>query len=798
MLSFIFVLFFICIVGVFLSSKLHIYIKLSSIFLYLILGSLFISVVVIIPLWFLFLAFYVLWMNRHLRFSLLTKPLMAYAKRMLPTISETEKVALEAGQNWIEEKLFSGQSIWTTLKELKSYSLTSEELAFLENETETLCEMIDDWKNYQAECIDEKVFSYIKEKGFLGLIIPKEYGGKGFSASMHSLVVSKIASTSVSTAVTVMVPNSLGPAELLLKYGDKEQKQRHLPKLACGKEIPCFGLTTPEAGSDAGSLQCHGEVIKDKDGQLSIRLSWSKRYITLAPIATLIGIAFKLSDPHGYLKQNKTEIGITLALIPADIAGIKIGHRHKPLGLSFMNGTIEGKDVVISLDAIIGGTKMAGQGWRMLMECLSIGRAISLPALATAAAKLAYKTSGAYALLREQFNLPIGQFEGVSEALGRIGGKTYLMEATRKLSALAVDLNIKPALVSAITKYHLTELAREVINDAMDIHAGRAVQFGPRNYLGLTYLSMPMAITVEGANILTRSLIIFGQGAIRCHPFIQRELQAINTEDSEQGETAFDVLLKSHIAYSANNFLRIVFHTLTADWFNHAQVDKAILDKAKKIARMSIALALISDLALLNLGGQLKRKEVLSARLGDVLSYLYMGVAVIKYFDESNKDGAHVLHARWALTYCLYKINRAFDAFLSNYPNRGLAISFKTMIFPFGLKQKYPKDKDSFALAKIMMHPSPFRDEMTQFCYQGNEQAPVGRIEDAFNQVAAISATKKKLKAAQKEGRFVSGNNYQAILAEALKQGVIEKSEHQQLEKAYKATIDALAVDEFK
>jgi acyl-CoA dehydrogenase len=535
-------------------------------------------------------------------------------RKRMPAMSNTEKEAIEAGNTWWERKLFSGNPNWQELFAITKAQLTAEEQSFLNTEVDALCQKLNDWNIvYKDHDLSPEVWGYLKQQRFFGLVIPKQYGGRGFSALAHSAIITKIASRSVSAAVNTMVPNSLGPAELLLHYGTDSQKDYYLPRLATGEDIPCFALTGPEAGSDAGSITDKGIVgygLYQGQEVLGIHLTWNKRYITLAPIATVLGIAFKLYDPKQLL-GDRVDIGITLCLIPTSHPGVEIGTRHLPMHLAFMNGPTRGNNVFIPIDWIIGGQAMAGQGWRMLMECLSIGRAISLPALATAGSQLIYRLTGAYAALRQQFKTELANFDGVKQSLGTIAAYTYLLEASRQLTANAVDQHIKPSIASAIAKYHMTEMARTIINHAMDIHAGHMVQVGPRNFLAHLYISAPISITVEGANILTRNLIIFGQGAIRCHPFLLDEMQLINTDSVDI--KALDTTLMKHIGFAISNIGKSLWYGLSGGygvWIGHCEFPKLKV-YLQQLTRISTNLALLTDIYLLKLGGNLKRKEAI-------------------------------------------------------------------------------------------------------------------------------------------------------------------------------------------
>ena len=477
-----------------------------------------------------------------LRRRRITAPALEWFRGVLPPMSDTERDAIEAGTVWWDGQLFSGRPDWNQLLAVPAPRLTAEEQAFVDGPTEQLCAMVSDWEIGQRMDLPPDAWAFIKEQGFFGLIIPREYGGKGFSALAHSQIVMKLATRSADLASTVMVPNSLGPAELLLHYGTDEQRQRYLPRLARGEEIPCFALTGPLAGSDAGAMPDSGIICRGQwqgEEVLGLRLNWEKRYITLGPIATLLGLAFKAYDPD-HLLGEQDELGITLALIPTDLPGIDIGKRHLPLGAAFMNGPNAGKDVFVPLEAIIGGPAMLGKGWMMLMNCLSVGRSISLPAVGTSAAKTCAYASGRYARIREQFNVPLSAFEGIQAPLGRLAGNAWLMDAARVLTARAVDLGEKPSVLSAVLKYHLTERGRECIAHAMDIHGGKGIIMGPNNYLARAWQGAPIFITVEGANILSRNLMIFGQGAIRSHPYVLKEMELAAAEDSDATLHAFD------------------------------------------------------------------------------------------------------------------------------------------------------------------------------------------------------------------------------------------------------------------
>ncbi len=740
--------------------------------------------------------------NLHkLRQRYLIAPLLPVLKKQLPAISVTEREAIEAGNTWWEKELFNGRPEWRTLLAIPKPVLTQEEQDFLNNQVDQLCSMLDDWNIIFSERdLPEAVWQYLKNEKFFGMVIPKKYGGLGFSALLHSTVVTKIATRSISAAVNTMVPNSLGPAELLQHYGTEEQKSHYLPRLATGEEIPCFALTAPEAGSDASSIPDSGVVCKGMhEGveTLGIRLHWDKRYITLAPVATLLGLAFRLYDPDHLLGQCE-DIGITLCLIPASHPGVEIGSRHYPMHLAFMNGPTRGKDVFIPIDWIIGGSKMAGNGWRMLMECLSIGRAISLPGLATACSKLVYRNTGPYARLRRQFNSPLSAFEGVEEALGYIAGYTYLLEAARIMTAGAVDLKIRPSIASAIAKYHMTELSRLAITHAMDIHAGHMIQVGPRNFLANLHSAIPISITVEGANILTRNLIIFGQGAIRCHPYLLKESELISAADTNIPE--LDKVLMKHIGFYTSNLLRNIAYGLSGGRFIIASFKNAKVKKLQRqLTRMSAALALLADTSLIMLGGSLKRRERISARLGDILSQLYLASAVLKYYNDNQQPADEVDYVRWSLQQCLQKIQIACDELFDNFPYRWVGKILSWIIFPFGQAYRAPDDQLHKNIVLPMLEPSALRDRLTQYCYTSNESSDTGhRLNLLLSQTATIEPMLKKVGAAVKDG-IIPPNRYDtaARLRMAEKAGILTKEELIKLNEFEALRSEVIKVNEF-
>ncbi|ART79118.1 acyl-CoA dehydrogenase [Oceanisphaera avium] len=738
-----------------------------------------------------------------LRKKWITGPAFTTFKKILPPLSVTEQEAMEAGSVWWDGQLFSGNPDWSTLLAYGPSRLTDEEQYFLDNQVETLLGMLDDHKivNEDRE-LPEAVWAYIKAQGFFSLIIPKEYGGLDFSAYANSTIVARIASRSLSAAVTVMVPNSLGPGELLMHYGTPEQKQRWLPGLANGSEVPCFALTGPEAGSDAGAIPDSGVVCKGEiDGKevLGIRLNWDKRYITLAPRATVLGLAFKLFDPDALLSDDPAP-GITCALIPTHHTGVEIGDRHFPMGLAFLNGTTHGKDVFIPLDWIIGGPEFAGRGWRMLVECLSAGRGISLPALGTASGHLAVLSTSAYAYVRKQFGLSIGKFEGIQEALGSIGGLTYQLEATRRLTANALDANESPAIVTAISKYHMTEMARTVLDHAMDVHAGKGIQMGPKNYLAHNYMGIPVAITVEGANILTRNLMIFGQGATRCHPYVLHELQAAANPDHEAGLAAFDKLLFQHIGFATKNVFGALWQGMTGARFNRAPVTGPTAVYYRQLSRMSKALALCADMSMLTLGGDLKRKEMISARLGDVLSHLYLASATLKYFEDNGRATDELPFVHYALGRNLHLIGDALEGFFDNFPNRVLAATLRALIFPLGNPYNKPLDSHAQAISVLLMNPSSaVRQRLTHLCYVPSADTPgLGEVEAAFLAMVGVQDIEQRLRAAQKAGTLARKLSFEQLLIEGQAQQLLDDEDICRLKEADRLRKIAIAVDSFK
>lgn len=688
-----------------------------------------------------------------IRQKFITGKIFSIYKKAMPTISSTEREALEAGTVGFVSELFNGKPDWRELWNIPAPVLSPEEKAFIEGPVEELCQMLDEWKvvSYDME-LSKSTWDFIKNNGFFGLIIPKEYGGKAFSAFAHAEIVSKIYGVSSTAGTTVSVPNSLGPAELLLHYGTPEQKNYYLPRLAKGEEIPCFALTSPSAGSDATSITDSGVICKgifNEQEVLGIRLNWNKRYITLAPCATVMGMAFKLSDPEHLLSSGITEYGITCALIPTHLPGITIGRRHFPLGSAFLNGPTQGKDVFVPLDYIIGGVKMAGHGWRMLIECLAAGRSISLPSTMIGGSKMGVYATGAYAKIRQQFHLPIGKFEGVSEVLSRMTGYLYLMESCKKLTMSIIDQGQKPAILSSIMKYHITELGRKIAVDAMDVHGGKGICMGPKNYLAKFYQTVPIAITVEGANILTRSLIIFGQGSLRCHQYFLKEFYAGEKNDLP----AFDKAIWGHLGLLVSNTVRSVWLGLTGARLVSIRLpgnnnNKIVRKNYQQLTRYCSAFALLADISVLLLGGTLKRKEKLSARLGDILSYLFFISAVLKNYQNDGMPTEDSCFVSWICEQYFFEIQEKIDHVLQNYPHPIASKILRFILLPLGKTKKPPQDKLSQQLTDKIMSLSESRERLTQNMFKGGL---MGELETVFQKV--IEAESKQDKVLGEEAR---------------------------------------------
>lgn len=745
-------------------------------------------------LW-LILGLFIVGSVNTLRKKLLTRHIFPVVSKTMPTMSATEREALEAGTVSWEGDLFSGSPDFTILRSAADVKLSAAEKEFLEGPTNTLCRMIDDWDiTHNRTDLPPEVWNYIKENKFLGMIIPESYGGLGFSATAQMSVLVKLYSRSITAATTVSVPNSLGPAELLLKYGTEDQKNYYLPRLANGREIPCFALTGPNAGSDAASIPDKGIVCRQSingEDVLGIRLTWDKRYITLCPVATLIGLAFRLFDPENLLGKGY-DVGISCALIPANTPGVIKGRRHFPLNTAFLNGPTQGKDVFVPIDTLIGGPAMAGCGWRMLMECLSAGRAISLPSSASGGSQAAALGSGAYARIRKQFNQSIGNFEGIEEPLARIAANTYIIDAALTMAAAAIDQGAKPSVAGAILKYHTTERSRQLIIDAMDIHGGKGICLGPNNYLGRGYQGAPISITVEGANILSRSLIIFGQGAIRCHPYVLREIESVKNNDLEK----FDKAFWGHVRFVLANFVKSILFS-----FTDARLTKAPAGETRRyyqlLHRYSSNLAFLADFCMIMLGGALKRKEKLSARLGDLLSNLYLASAVLKRFHQDGEPIDDLPLVEWCCQQLFHECALAIQGVIDNFPSRGGKIVLKLILQPLGVQRRKPSDSLGAKLARILMTPGHTRNRLTRLAFsEATENCPLGRVEQAFHKICSVELLEKKIMRGVKEGKLQTLTLLEQI-DEAVLCAIISKEEGESLREAELARQEVIAVDDF-
>ena len=729
-------------------------------------------------------------MTTTLRQRLVSDRLFSWAKQSLPTLSKTEREALEAGDVWWDGELFSGRPDWNKLSSLPPARLSADEQAFLDGPVATLCAMLDDWRiNSELLDLPPDVWAYLKAQKFFGMIVPKTYGGLGFSAAAHSEVIKRISTRSTTAAVTVMVPNSLGPGELLVRFGTEEQKAHYLPRLADGREIPCFGLTSNEAGSDAASMIDRGVVCRGThkgERILGMHLTWSKRYITLAPVATLLGLAFKLYDPE-HLLGDEEELGITVALVPADTPGAEFGRRHWPGLQAFQNGPTTGRDVFLPLDAIIGGRAQAGKGWKMLMSALAAGRGISLPSLATAAACASAYTAGAYTRVREQFGIPISKFEGVEERLGRIAGTAYMLEAARRLTCAGLDQGHRPAIVSAIMKAHATEHMRVVVNDSMDVHGGKGICDGPLNYLGNVYRAIPIGITVEGSNILTRSLIIFGQGAIRCHPHLLDEIRALESSSEEEAKAAFDKALWRHVGHMLATFGRATVGSWSGALLSPAPGGGDVRHHYRRASRYAAGLAFASEVALVSLGGALKRLESISARLGDVLSELYLVSAVLKRYNDEGEKSADLPLVDWACEASFARIERALDGVVANFPSRLLGFLIKAVVLPWGIGRRGPSDETVGACAALILSPQDTRNRLTTGVYVGSGDGALARLARAFALVHETAPLERKLEKADIAG------DWEAARA----RGIVTDADMARLEETERAVHEAIVVDDF-
>ena len=728
---------------------------------------------------------------RDLRRDYLTKPIFNWAGGVMPPISDTERDAIDAGTVWWDGELFSGNPDWKQLLDMAPAVLSDEERKFMDGPVRELCAMIDDWKiAFVDRDLPPEVWTFMRKKKFFGMIIPKQYGGLGFSNTMHSEVVRTVSSASVVAGVTVMVPNSLGPGELLVHFGTDAQRDRWLPRLADGTEIPCFALTSEDAGSDAAAMTDEGIVEYGRfEGKrvLGIRLNFQKRYITLGPVATVMGLAFKLRDPEGLL-GGEAERGITVALFSTSTPGVRHGDRHLPQFTYFQNGPLSGEDVFIPLDWILGGSERIGQGWKMLMTALAAGRGISLPSQSAASAAMCARATGAYARVRSQFNLPIGMFEGVREHLATLAANVYLIDAARRLTVAALDAGHKPSVISAIMKFHATDRMRESIEKAMDIHGGKTVIDGPKNYLGAQYRSVPIGITVEGANILTRNLMIFGQGAIRSHPYMLTELLALSDKDKVAGLDAFDRSFWRHAGHAVGNALRALLRGWSGARFAPAPDGVALPHHWRELSRYASAFAVLADIALLTLGGELKRKEMISARLGDILSELYLLGAVLKRYEDEGRQQEDRPIVDYVMIKGIERMAVAFDGVLNNLPSRLAAWFVRIVAFPCGIGRHAPSDVLTNRVAEILLSPSAQRDRLTPDLYfgEGRTDHALAHLEEAFHLVTAAEPVAAKMRGAKVRDA-----------GEARDGGVISAKEFEQLAQMKEAVNRVVAVDAF-
>ncbi len=737
---------------------------------------------------------------RDFRRGQITAPLLRIYRNMMPSISQTEREALEAGTVWWDGELFTGMPDWSQLTSMPEARLSAEEQAFIDGPTEELCRLINDWEiTHELADLPPELWGFIKQHRFFAMIIPKEFGGLEFSPLAVATVLAKVSARSAVVGSTIGVPNSLGPAELLLHYGTEEQKERYLPGLASGDEVPCFALTSPRVGSDASGITDSGVVCRgDWEGEeiIGIRLNWDKRYITLAPVATVLGLALKLYDPD-HLIGDKDEYGITAALIPTNLPGIEIGRRHFPLNIPFQNGPTRGKDVFVPLDAIIGGQERAGQGWKMLVEQLSAGRAIVLPANSMGGGRAAVFATGAYSRIRRQFGLPICRFEGVGEALARMAGNTYIINAAVTVTTTAIERGAKPSVPSAVLKYHCTELARQIAADAMDIHGGKGIMLGPKNYLGRGYQAMPIAITVEGANILTRSLIIFGQGAVRCHPFVLKEMSAAQDEDHERGLRDFDSALFGHVGTAVSNAARAFVLALTHARLTPSPVVGPTARYYQHVNRYSAAFALAADISMLTLGGSLKRKEQLSARLGDVFSCIYLASMVLKHYENQGRPPEDLPLVEWACRSLLYKAQEQLHGLLRNFPNRPAAALLRLLVFPRGRTYFAPNDTLGQKIVDLVTHPTESRARLCRDLYVSPDEGNVlGQLQQALEASSKAAPLLDKLREAYKAD-VISSEHPVSRIDEAEQAGVLDASQAEELRTLDALVMDIINVDDF-
>ena len=734
-----------------------------------------------------------------IRQSIFSNKALAMFKGVMPEMSQTEKDAIEAGTVWWEAELFKGNPDWKFLHNIPKNTLSAEEQAFMDGPVAEVCRMVNDYEvTHELADLPPEVWQYLKDHKFFAMIIKKKYGGLEFSAYAQSSVLQKLTSVSGVLSITVGVPNSLGPGELLQHYGTEDQKNHYLPRLAEGKEIPCFALTSPEAGSDAGSIPDFGIVTKGMwqgEEVIGMRLTWNKRYITLAPVATVLGLAFKLQDPDGLLGDKKN-LGITCALIPTDLEGVKIGRRHFTLNVPFQNGPTQGDDLFVPLDYIIGGQEMAGHGWRMLVECLSVGRGITLPSNATGGAKMAALATGAYARIRRQFKLPIGKMEGIEEPLARMAGNAYMMDAASALTVAGIVQGEKPSVISAIVKYHCTHRAQRIAIDGMDIAGGKGICLGNSNFLARSYQGSPIAITVEGANILTRSMIIYGQGAIRCHPYVLEEMDAAYLEDKQASLDKFDAAVFGHIGFGISNFVRSLWFGLTDGRGSKTPFSDETKRYYQQVNRYSTNLALLSDISMAVLGGSLKRRERMSARLGDILSQLYLTTSVLKRFDDEGRQKEDLALVHWSVQDSLHQAEQAIDGLLANFPNRFVAGAMRFILLPTGLRRQRPSDKLDHKLARILQEPSGARSRIGRGLFlEASRFNPVGKMEEALIDILTAEPIYDRVcKESKQRLPFMQLDRVAKV---GLELNIISDKEALLLRKAEKSRLATISVEDF-
>ncbi len=737
---------------------------------------------------------------RPIRHAIVTRPAFNAVKRILPSVSKTEQEAIDAGTIGFDAELFSGRPDWEKLRAVDPIKLTDEERHFLDNETEELCRMLDDWEiRHNQHDIPEHIWNFIREKGFLGMLISKEHGGLGFSPQAQSIILGKVSSREADASIVVMVPNSLGPGELIEKFGTEEQKRQYLEPLAKGREIPCFALTSPSAGSDAAAMRDVGYVTRGMHNgveMIGIEVSWDKRYITLAPKATLLGLAFHLFDPENLLGHGN-DVGITLALIPAKHPGVKIGRRHLPGGSAFPNGPTSGENVFIPLDWVVGGVERVGEGWRMLMSCLAAGRAISLPASATAGTKALLRVTSAYARIRKQFSLPIGRMEGIEEPLAQIVETAYTLEAARAVTSSMVSQGAKPAVISGLMKYQSTERARKALDAALDIHGGKGICDGPRNYLQGAYQISPVSITVEGANILTRSLIVFAQGALRSHPYLFSEIQAAQNPDREAGFLAFETAFEGHIGFAVSNIFGSLFHNLTLGVFGTAPADAPAPHYYRQLHRASMNFALVADMCVALLGGGLKVRQRTTGRMADALSELYFIACLLKRYEDDGRPVADRPVLDYCVQNCFYRFYAALYDAIHNFPVRLARPFLKFLVFPLGNHFRKAQDSLAHDIVRAVLEPGEVRDRLTRDIYVSNNPNDVsGLLEVTMRKVIEAEPADKKLERAIRQGQVQRylGNDW---FKEAVSKGVISQAEADLLRETERLVAQVIAVDDF-